>query len=46
MQLGRKEEAQAEFAAVRRLQQETTDKLEQEISGGKYRDPQIGAEQK
>jgi len=43
--LGRKEEAQKEFA-VARLEQETTDKLEQEISGGKYRDPQIGVEQK
>jgi tetratricopeptide (TPR) repeat protein len=46
MQIGRKEEAQTEFAAVRRLQQETTDKLEQQISGGKYRDPQIGEEKK
>ena len=46
MQLGRKTEAQTEFAAVRRLQSETADRLEQQISGGKYRDPQIGAEQK
>lgn len=46
MQLGRRQEAQTEFAAVQRLHQETTDKLEQQISGGKYRDPQIGVEQK
>jgi tetratricopeptide (TPR) repeat protein len=46
MQLGRKTEAQTEFDAVRRLQSETADRLEQQISGGKYRDPQIGAEQK
>ncbi len=46
MQLGRKAEADTEFAAVRRLQKETTDKLEQQISGGKYRDPQLSNEQK
>ena len=46
MQLGRKAEAQTEFAAVRRLQTETTDKLEQQISGAKYRDPQLPAEPK
>jgi tetratricopeptide (TPR) repeat protein len=46
MQLGRKAEAQTEFTAVRRLQSESADQLEQQISGGKYRDPQLGAEQK
>ncbi len=46
MQLGRKAEAQTEFAAVRRLQNETAGKLEQQISGSKYRDPQLPAEQK
>jgi tetratricopeptide (TPR) repeat protein len=46
MLLGRKAEAQTEFAAVRRLQVETTDKLELQISGAKYRDPQLPAEPK
>jgi tetratricopeptide (TPR) repeat protein len=40
-QLGRKAEAQTEFATVRRLQSESAGKLEQDISGGKYRDPQL-----
>jgi tetratricopeptide (TPR) repeat protein len=44
-QLGRKTEAQAELAAVRRLKQETLDKLEQQITGGVYHDPQLGREQ-
>jgi tetratricopeptide (TPR) repeat protein len=44
MQLGRKEEAQKEFGVVRQLQTETADKLEQQISGGKYRDPALGSE--
>jgi tetratricopeptide (TPR) repeat protein len=44
MQMGRKQEAQKEFAMVRKLQTESADKLEQQISGGKYRDPQIGSE--
>lgn len=46
VQLGRRSEAQTEFAAVRRLQSESADKLEQQMSGGKYRDPQLGAERK
>jgi tetratricopeptide (TPR) repeat protein len=46
MQLGRKAEAQTEFATVRRLQSEKAGKLEQDISGGKYRDPQLPVEQK
>jgi len=45
-QLGRKAEAETEFATVRRLHQETIDRLEQQISAEKYRDPQLGAEQK
>jgi tetratricopeptide (TPR) repeat protein len=44
MQLGRKTEAQTEFATVRRLQNESAGKLEQDISGGKYRDPQLPVE--
>jgi len=46
LQLGRKADAETEFGTVRRLHQDTIDKLEQQISGGKYRDPQIGTEQK
>jgi hypothetical protein len=46
MQLGRKAEAQTEFATVRRLQTETAGKLERDISGGKYRDPQLPVEVK
>jgi tetratricopeptide (TPR) repeat protein len=46
MQLGRKAEADAEFAAVRRLQQEKLDNLERQITGTKYQDPQLGADQK
>jgi len=46
LQLGRRDEAQKEFAAVKRLQQEATDRLQQQVSGEKYRDPQIGTEQK
>jgi tetratricopeptide (TPR) repeat protein len=46
VQLGREGEAQTEFAAVRRLHKETTDKLEQQIMGGLYRDPQLATEQK
>jgi tetratricopeptide (TPR) repeat protein len=45
-QLGRKPESQAEFAAVRRLQNEKDGRLEQQIKGGNYNDPQLGAEQK
>ena len=37
-EMGRKSEAQAEFAAVQKLKKENVDKLEQAISG-KYRDP-------
>ena len=46
VQLGREGEAQTEFAAVRRLHKETTDKLEQQIMGGIYWDPQLATEQK
>ena len=46
MQLGRKAEAETEFAAVRRLQQEKLDILEQQIMGTAYRDPQLATEQK
>ncbi len=41
--IGRKEEAQEALAAVRKLQKETTDRLEQAISGGQYHDPQVAA---
>lgn len=44
VQLGREGEAQTEFTAVRRLHKETTDKLEQQIMGGIYRDPQLATE--
>jgi tetratricopeptide (TPR) repeat protein len=37
---GRKNEAQAELAVVQKLKKETVDKLEEEISGAKYRDPE------
>ncbi len=40
-QLGRKEQARAEMATVRRLNQETRDKLEQQVTGSGYRDPQL-----
>jgi Flp pilus assembly protein TadD len=46
MQLGRKAEAQTEFAAVSRLKQETLDNLEQQILGARYRDPELATEQK
>ena len=46
MQLGRKTEADADFAVVRRLQQEKLDILEQQIMGTTYRDPQLATEQK
>jgi len=39
--LGRKSEAQAEFAIVQKLKKEGVDKLEREISGEKYRDPEL-----
>jgi tetratricopeptide (TPR) repeat protein len=39
--MGRKTEAQTEFAAVQKLKQDNVDKLEQEISGVRYRDPQL-----
>ncbi len=38
--LGRKEEAQTELEAVQQLRKATRDKLEQEISGATYRDPE------
>jgi Flp pilus assembly protein TadD len=38
---GRKTDAQTEFAAVQKLKQDSVDKLEQEISGTRYRDPQL-----
>jgi tetratricopeptide (TPR) repeat protein len=41
-QLGRNSEAQAEFATVQRLKKEGVDKLEQEITGAKYHDPDPG----
>ncbi len=40
-QMGRQKEAAAEFATVKRLEQETTSRLEKEINGG-YRDPELG----
>ena len=43
LQLGRKSEAKTEMATVRRLKQETRDKLEQQISGA-YHDPQLSRE--
>jgi tetratricopeptide (TPR) repeat protein len=42
--LGRKSEAQAEFATVQKLKRDNGDKLEQEISGTKYRDPELPAQ--
>ena len=43
--LGKGPEARQELVNVRKLQKVTTDKLEREISGSKYRDPQLGAEE-
>ena len=40
-ELGRKNEAQTEMATVRRLKLENLDKLEHEISGATYHDPQV-----
>ena len=40
---GENAEARKELAQVRKLQKATTDKLEREISGDRYRDPQLGA---
>jgi len=37
---GRKNEAQAELATVQKLKKENVDKLEEEVSGTKYRDPE------
>ena len=45
MQLGRKTEAHAELAAVRNLQRESADQLEQKITGRVYHDPQLTGEQ-
>jgi tetratricopeptide (TPR) repeat protein len=41
---GENTEARQELAQVRKLQKETTDKLEREVSGDRYRDPQLGAD--
>jgi tetratricopeptide (TPR) repeat protein len=43
-QLGRKEDAQTDLAAVRRLQHESLDQLEKQIQGGRYHDPQLAQE--
>ena len=40
-ELGRKGEAKAEMAAVRQLKTASLDKLEQEVTGAKYHDPQL-----
>lgn len=45
-QLGRGTEAQSEFETVRRLHQEVKDKLELQIMGTTYRDPQLATEHK
>jgi tetratricopeptide (TPR) repeat protein len=42
--LDRKSESQAEFAAVQKLKKDNVDKLEQEISGTRYRDPELPAQ--
>lgn len=42
--MGRKTEAQTEFATVQRLKKDDVDKLEQAISGTKYRDPELPAQ--
>jgi tetratricopeptide (TPR) repeat protein len=41
--MGKKADAREELATVRKLQKNTTDRLEQAISGGHSRDPQVGA---
>ena len=41
--IGKKADAREELATVRKLQKQTTDKLELAISGGHYRDPQVTA---
>lgn len=42
--LGRGNEAKAEFADVQRLKKENVDTLEREISGSKYKDPELPAQ--
>jgi len=46
LKLGHKDASQTEFATVRRLQQATVDRLEQLVTGSKYRDPDLASEQK
>lgn len=46
LKMGRDREARNEMAAVRKLQKEATDKLEREVSGSAYRDPQLAGEGK
>jgi tetratricopeptide (TPR) repeat protein len=43
-QLGRKEEAQTDLVAVRRLQHDSLDQLEKQMDGGRYHDPQLAQE--
>jgi tetratricopeptide (TPR) repeat protein len=43
---GQKDQARAEMAIVRRLKIERVDKLEREVSGATYRDPQLADEPK
>jgi tetratricopeptide (TPR) repeat protein len=38
---GRHKEAETELAVVRRLKRETLDKLEQQVNGAKYHDPEL-----
>jgi tetratricopeptide (TPR) repeat protein len=45
-ELGRKDEAHSEMTVVRRLKIESVDKIEREVSGAAYRDPQLADEPK
>ncbi|MDQ2843965.1 MAG: hypothetical protein M3Y72_23585, partial [Acidobacteriota bacterium] len=40
-EIGHHSEAETELAVVRRLKRETLDKLEQEVNGAKYHDPEL-----
>lgn len=43
-EMGRSEEAKDELATVRRLKRESLDKLEQQVSGPSYHDPEVTAQ--
>jgi len=46
VRLGRRAEGRKEFDAAARMRKEETDKLEREVSGQSFLDPQLTAEPK